>query len=203
MMNPNISQMISQFEEIYNSLNVRYFNGELPKAAITFSLTRKTRTKGHKKESPSGRTTMFEIVLGPEILHQPIDLTVSDILHEMVLEYCNIKHIKVACNNGTYHNKAFKTVAVGYGLHVERDARYGWSITKPTDDLKVFIDSQGWTTPKISDSELFDYVSSTKSSTRRWKCPKCGTIIRSTKEVRVICADCMEMFVKAGEEVKQ
>lgn len=24
----------------------------------------------------------------------------------------------------------------------------------------------------------------------------CGTIIRSTREVRVICADCMEMFVK-------
>ena len=36
-----------------------------------------------------------------------------------------------------------------------------------------------------------------KSSTRRWICPKCGTIIRSTKEVRVICADCMELFVKA------
>ena len=27
--------------------------------------------------------------------------------------------------------------------------------------------------------------------------PKCGTIIRSTKDVRVICADCMELFVKA------
>ena len=36
-----------------------------------------------------------------------------------------------------------------------------------------------------------------KSSTRRWVCPKCGTIIRSTKEVRVICADGMELFVKA------
>lgn len=36
-----------------------------------------------------------------------------------------------------------------------------------------------------------------KSSTRRWVCPKCGTIIRSTKDVRVICADCMELFVKA------
>jgi len=36
-----------------------------------------------------------------------------------------------------------------------------------------------------------------KSSTRRWICPKCGTIIRSTKDVRVICADCMELFVKA------
>lgn len=76
--------MISQFEEIYNSLNVKYFNGELPKAAITFNLTRKTRTKGYKKESPSGKNIMFEIVLGPEILHQSIDLTVSDILHEMV-----------------------------------------------------------------------------------------------------------------------
>lgn len=39
--------------------------------------------------------------------------------------------------------------------------------------------------------------SKSKSSTRRWVCPKCGAIIRSTKEVRIICADCMELFVKA------
>ena len=36
-----------------------------------------------------------------------------------------------------------------------------------------------------------------KSNARRWICPKCGTIIRSTKDVRAICADCMELFVKA------
>ena len=36
-----------------------------------------------------------------------------------------------------------------------------------------------------------------KSSTRRWVCPKCHTIIRSTKEVRVMCADCGEMFIQA------
>ena len=199
MKNPNISQMISQFEEIYNSLNVKYFNGELPKAAITFNLTRKTRTKGYKKESPSGKNIMFEIVLGPEILHQSIDVTVSDILHEMVCEYCEIKNIKATSNNGTYHNKTFKTVAAEHGLHIERGDKYGWSITKPSNDLRVFVDSQGWSTPKISDSELFDYVSSIKSSTRRWVCPKCGTIIRSTKDVRVICADCMKLFVKANE----
>ena len=32
---------------------------------------------------------------------------------------------------------------------------------------------------------------------KRWICPKCRTIIRSTKEVRVICADCNIIFIPA------
>ena len=42
-----------------------------------------------------------------------------------------------------------------------------------------------------------------KSSTRRWVCPKCHTIIRSTKEVRVMCADCGEMFIQADSKSGQ
>ena len=36
----------------------------------------------------------------------------------------------------------------------------------------------------------------TKGHSRKWVCPQCGTIIRSNKPVRVICADCMQLFVE-------
>lgn len=34
-----------------------------------------------------------------------------------------------------------------------------------------------------------------KQSLRKYTCPKCGTIIRASREVRVICADCKVLFV--------
>ena len=58
------------------------------------------------------------------------------------------------------------------------------------------IDQQGWKTMNLTGIEFADESVNKKSSTRRWICPKCKTIIRSTKEVRVTCTDCMEPFVK-------
>lgn len=34
-----------------------------------------------------------------------------------------------------------------------------------------------------------------KSNQRKYVCPKCGTSVRATKNVRVMCADCMELMV--------
>lgn len=34
----------------------------------------------------------------------------------------------------------------------------------------------------------------TKQSTRKYVCPMCGTIIRATKEVHVVCGDCEVEF---------
>jgi len=35
-----------------------------------------------------------------------------------------------------------------------------------------------------------------KSSSRKYVCPKCGMIIRATKKVKVICADCDELLIE-------
>ena len=35
-----------------------------------------------------------------------------------------------------------------------------------------------------------------KQSMRKYVCPKCGCIIRATKEVNIICGDCKVAFVK-------
>ena len=33
-----------------------------------------------------------------------------------------------------------------------------------------------------------------KPKSRRWVCPGCGAIVRSTKTVRLICGDCLKPF---------
>ena len=39
-----------------------------------------------------------------------------------------------------------------------------------------------------------------RSSYQRWICPSCHTIIRSTKNVNIICGDCGEHFIRKEKE---
>ena len=119
--------------------------------------------------------------------------------------------------SGAYHNKRFKATAEAHGLVIDHHEKYGWTVTSPSEELLDFIIFMGWQDIQMTEGLTWADMCGTgtaskglgssqagapkppkaKSSTRRWICPKCGTIIRSTKEVRVICADCMELFVKA------
>lgn len=191
------SQVISQFEEIFTALNIKYFNGELKKAIITVGTNSRIQVaQKFVNRSISGNTTSFGIELNANQLNKPIEGTVGKILHEMVHEYCLENSIKDTSNNDVYHNRRFREQAEAHGLIVIRSEKYGWSITRPSQDLIRFIDQQGWKTMNLTGIEFADESVNKKSSTRRWICPKCKTIIRSTKEVRVTCTDCMEPFVK-------
>lgn len=103
------SQVISQFEEIFTALNIKYFNGELKKAIITVGTNSRIQVaQKFVKRSISGNTTSFGIELNVNQLSKPIEETVGKILHEMVHEYCLENNIKDTSNNDMYHNKRFR-----------------------------------------------------------------------------------------------
>lgn len=164
------SRATGQLEKMFRELNKHYFAGNLPEPII--SLKKTPSAYGHitcSKVWQAGGENKYEINISSATLDRPIEETASTLLHEMVHEHCMETGIKDTSNNGVYHNRRFSDMAgTGAGSKAPGSSQTG--APKP---------------PKA------------KSSTRRWVCPKCGTIIRSTKEVRVICADCMEMFVKA------
>ena len=171
------SRTAGQLEKMFRELNKHYYNGELPEPIITL------------KKTPSA--------------------------------YGHITTLKTwtvnTSQNGAYHNKRFKATAEAHGLIIGHHEKYGWTITSPSEELLDFIIFQGWQDIQMTEGLTWADMCGTgtaskgpgnnqtgasrppkaKSSTRRWVCPKCGTIIRSTKDVRVICADCMELFVKA------
>ena len=97
---------------------------------------------------------------------------------------------------GTYHNKKYKEAAEQHGLTVGKDAKYGWTVTTLNDEAKAFVASfqdkkfelHRKSFPKIPGA------AKTKQSTRKYVCPMCGTIIRATKEVHVVCGDCEVEF---------
>ena len=172
------SRAAGQLEKMFRVLNQHYFEGKLPEPIISLK----------KTPSAYGHITCAKV--------------------------CGIKDTS---NNGVYHNRRFKEQAEAHGLIVEHHEKYGWTITSPSEALLEFIIDQGWEAIQMGERLAWTDMTGTgngskapgssetgaprppraKSSTRRWICPKCGTIIRSTKEVRVICADCMELFTKA------
>lgn len=212
------SRAAGQLEKMFRELNNHYFKGKLPEPII--SLKKTPSAYGHitcSKVWKVGQESKYEINISSATLDRPIEETTATLLHEMVHEYNLENQIKDTSNNGVYHNKCFKEQAEAHGLMVEHHEKYGWTITSPSEELLDFIIFMDWQDIQMGERLAWEDMFGTgagskapgssetgapkppkaKSSTRRWKCPRCGTIIRSTKEVRVICADCKEMFVKA------
>lgn len=212
------SRAAGQLKKMFRELNKHYFNGILPEPVI--SLKKTPSAYGHitcSKVWQAGQESKYEINISSATLGRPIEETAATLLHEMVHEYCLESGIKDTSTNGVYHNKNFKVQAEAHGLLVDHHPKYGWTITSPSEELLGFIIFMGLEDIQMCERLAWADMVGTgngskapgssetgaprppkaKSSTRKWICPKCGTRIRSTKEVRVICAACMELFVKA------
>ena len=131
-----------------------------------------------------------------EYLARPFLQTCSTLIHEMVHLLNLKKGIQDTSRSGKYHNKKFKETAEQHGLTVEKSEKYGWSTTKLTDEAADWIKSlynneSGF---ELFRSKLPKIKASNSSSSRKYVCSCCGTIIRATKEVRVICSKCNVEF---------
>ena len=131
-------------------------------------------------------------------MNRPFEQTCSTLIHEMV-HLKNLQDgVQDTSRSGLYHNKKFKSVAEETSaLTVEKGEKYGWHITKLSPDGEAFVNGLGkdgftLVRPKVPSLK----GSSSKQSSRKYVCPCCGAIIRATKEVRVICADCDIEFVE-------
>jgi len=192
--------VISCLEELFQKFNDKFYAGKLNQPVITVSPDTTggaygwcTAWKAWKENAESSDDEgYYEINLCAEHLNRPFEETCGTLLHEMVHLYNLYEGIQDTSRGGTYHNKRFKEEAERRGLHIEKSAKYGWTITTLNDEGKAFVQSLN--------QNMFDFFrtpippamkrSSGKSSSRKYVCPACGAIIRATKEVRVICADC-------------
>ena len=113
-----------------------------------------------------------------------------------------------------YHTRSFKKTAEELGhLIITKDPHYGYTLTEPSEDTLQFCIDRGYEDIKIGRQSDITWTftgtngntgtDGTKvkppkkpSSTRKYICKCCGTSIRATKDVRIICADCMELMVK-------
>ena len=202
-----IERSIAELNRIFDLLNERYFGGKLEKPVITIeSGGKKANVLGFCSASKVWQdkeaNTYYQITICSEHLNKGIEEIAGALIHEMVHLYCAINEIKDTSRSGTYHNKKYKEVAQAHALNVEFDKKIGWSITSLNDDsiefVRTYARGEMFTlvkgVPKKEDVKGTGNPEPKKSSSRKYVCPKCGAIVRATRDVNVVCGDCKVGF---------
>lgn len=203
------SRTAGLIEKIFRAVNQDLFNGEVEEPIITIQST--PRAYGHcsvfKTWQVKGEAK-HELNISADYLTRPIENTVATLIHEMTHLLQIQQRVQGTSRGGTYHNKKFKEEAERHLIHIDYNEHIGWSITSPTEELIEYIINKGFKEILINHGNgIKSGTGSTggtqsgrngltimpkKSSTRKLQCPKCRNSVRATKDVYIICGDCME-----------
>lgn len=207
------SRTAGYLEKIFRELNKDSFAGELEEPIITIQST--PGAYGHVTVSKiwkAKETERYELNIAADWLERPIESIVATMLHEMTHLLNLQRGIQDCSRGGTYHNQKFRDEAEKHMISIEKDEKYGWTITSPTDELLQYIIEKDWDDIDMGRGNLRAKLGITgnglpkkprgddktdtpkKTGSRRYQCPKCKAIVRATKEVNIICADCNVNF---------
>lgn len=206
------SRTAGYLEKLFRTLNERYFDNTIEEPIITIQST--PRAYGHITVAKAWRKgngdLRHELNIAAGTLDRPIAEIVATLLHEMV-HLINLQNgVKDCSRGGTYHNRKFKAAAEACDLRIDYDPRIGWSVTSPTEALIDFIISEGWADIRMSredgciartpgrgspDRTPTTPTTPKRSSTRKYICPGCKMSVRATREVNLICGDCMVKMI--------
>lgn len=200
----NTKVVISELHRAFKLFNENLFDGALPEPAILVAprgnkkLTLGWCTVGKVWKNEVTEEERYEINLCAEALNRGIYPVMATLLHEMVHLHNLVNEIKDTSRGGTYHNMKFKKVAEEHGLVIEHGEKIGWSLTKLQGTTMDLIDGANFDEAVFSfgrremNSEEDKKRKKKKGSVRKYVCPRCGCIIRASKQVKVICGDCYE-----------
>lgn len=207
------NRVAGYLNKLFDLLNAEFFESVLSRPTITIQSTPKAYGHFSLREDTwiSKRGGTHEINIGAGTLARPIEEVTATLLHEMVHYYNYEMGIQDCSRGNTYHNRRFKESAEAHGLIVTHSDKYGWSHTSPGDALLEFVVDNGLTDILINRNEFTGFrITGTgthsgaegglpprTSSTRKYRCPRCGNSVRATKTVRIACMDCGVQMIEA------
>lgn len=210
-----IMSAVDELQRAFRGLNKLYFQSQLEDVIITIQTDPRRAAYAWisvaKTWNDKSENWYHEINIVAEWLNRAPENVIASLLHEMCHLWNMQRGVQDCSRGGTYHNERFKETALTHGLTCEHDKRYGWTITGPTKELKEwtkknvrsgcfrFAKAQTWKdgTPKTGAIEGADGKPKVdkkgKSNIRKYHCPKCGLIIRASKNIdgKVLCIDCL------------
>ena len=196
----SLKDVIGTLENLFDKFNDDVYQGELEKPIISVSPDTTSGAYGWVtswKAWDNYGQGRYEINLCAEHLNRPFAEICETLLHEMVHLY-NLQHeIKDTSRGGKYHNMKFKTEAEKRLLDVDKDSKYGFCRTSLNEDGVAYIenlDAINFPLYRITPTKASS--GSRKSSSRKYICPTCGLSIRATKDVNIMCGDCVEHMIK-------
>lgn len=218
MVDQSLTPVIGKLEKLFSMLNQQFFNGDLQTPVITVS---PDTTKGAYGWCTSWRAWTdkaqkaladmtaeevkaaesdgyYEINICAEHIARSFTDIVETLLHEMTHLYNLQIGVQDTSRGGFYHNKHFADAAESHGLIVEKTAKYGYSKTALNAEAQAFVQSLGDTRFELYRRPTIKAQGKKNNQgSRKYVCPCCGTIIRATREVNVICGDCDTPFEQA------
>lgn len=206
------SRTAGYLEKMFRRINEDSFEGLLEEPIITIQST--PMAYGHVSVAKVWKRkgeSRHELNISADWLSRPIENVVATLIHEMT-HLMNIQNgIQDCSRGGSYHNQKFRDEAEKHMVHIEKDEKYGWTITSPTDELLEYILLQGWEEIEMSKglSLFFGDDNSGKpvkptagtgtaidkpkgSNSRKHVCPVCERIARTTADFPLICGVCHE-----------
>lgn len=209
------TDMLQELYRIYNALNARFFEGNLPPVFITLvpGKSRKKATYGcftpnaWAKAKIEEKVTdeavekivvpenpQHEIAISSEYFTRGTASWVATMVHEMVHLHCCVNEINDTSNNGVYHNKRFKYEAEKTkAINIDYAQIIGYSVTTPSSELTYFIDNE-----LNVNEEIFAWFRNTqlgltaKAPKKRYICPFCQLEVQTKKNKKIICGECYE-----------
>ena len=211
-----MSRLTGELEKMFRLLNLDLFQGELPTPVITVIPTPKAYAHYVPYDIWDTKDmSRREINIASGTLDRPLENITASLVHEMVHMYNDvIKHVQDTSNKGVYHNKLFKQEAESHGLIVTRTEKYGYSRTEPGEEIIDFLLRHDElreiemcrANPALKAVSIGTHAGNTgvtktvttgkESHHRKYMCPICGNSCRATKDINIICGDCMERMVK-------
>lgn len=191
------------FMALFNAINKNVFNSQIPDVSVVVSMS----TKPYVHFVPES----FHLACSTGLLLMSDVELLNAFLREMIhiYDYVILK-VSDRSRGGTYYNKRFAHTARIFNIPVERNDRYGFQITSELSASEIIgnrrlLHCLASMRSMIFPEEISSQLSSTDNkhqttpypNARRYVCPKCGTIVRATKKVNILCGDCNIAMVES------
>ena len=134
-----------------------------------------------------------------------VDL-IKELLHQMIVIYGTVrvpdwqKKIKnkkyyhscefPTSSNGYYLNRTYKEIAEAIGFTVKKDKKYGLKLDRIPPKLIKYCEQFDWSIYNFYVSENLLNKKQTSSNSRKYICPSCGGIARTTSDFPLMCKRC-------------
>lgn len=219
---PTIMSAVDELQRAFRGLNKLYFDGILEDVIITIQTDHRKQAYAwisvDKRWSDKQNRWFREINIVAEYLNRDPADVIGSLLHEM----CHLYNMQIGLQDcsrgGSYHNTIFRDAALGHGLTCEHHKEYGWTITAPDIQTRAWVEenirpncfrfqrASVWADgkpKKPAESPEDEAGRPTKvkkgtSNSRRYKCPTCGMIARTTRDALLICGTCKEIMERSN-----
>lgn len=199
---PTIRNLIHAFEISFQLANEKFYHGELEAPVITIQQGAKERAYGwitlqkvwHEEKGGAFR----ELNISADALNRGFIDVSTTLLHEMVHVRNIMDGVQDTARRGIRHNQKFADTGAAHGMEPYKGEDYnkaGWRV-------KMTEETQAWAEEYLTDLQkaltIYRDVAQKNekkksvSKVLKYVCPCCGSSVRATKEINLVCGDCME-----------